>query len=138
MNRKKILLLGLSNKPNLEAFDGSTNSGKLIDLIISQCPDCDFLKANLVSFAPLDTNNKLRYPTKEELSDGAKKWSEKMLEFDCVVLFGNKVQNAIKKDNTLSINYICAPHPSYIWIYKHKEIEKYVNEITNKINIIMP
>ena len=137
MSKKKILLLGLSNKPNLGAFDSSTNSGKLIDLIISKCKNYDFTKANLVEFAPLDTNNKLRYPNKKELLDGAKNWSSRISEFDGVVLFGKKVQDTILNDERFSsIKYVVSAHPSYIWVYKHKEIENYVNEIASKINTI--
>ena len=87
MNKKRVLLLGLSNKPHLKAFDSTTNSGKLIDMIISQCKNFEFTKANLVEFAPLDTNNKLRYPTEKELLCGADVWSNKISEFYCIVLF---------------------------------------------------
>lgn len=137
MSKKKILLLGLSNKPNLGAFDSSTNSGKLIDLIISECKNYEFTKANLVEFAPLDTNNKLRYPNKKELLEGAKNWSSRISEFDGVVLFGNKVQDTILNDERFSsVKLIYALHPSYIWVYKHKKITIYVNEIIDKINDI--
>ena len=137
MSKKKILLLGLSNKPNLGAFDSSTNSGKLIDLIISECKNYEFTKANLVEFAPLDTNNKLRYPNKKELLDGAKNWISRISEFDGVVLFGKKVQDTILNDERFdSVKTVCVAHPSYIWVYKHKEIENYVNEIANKIKTI--
>ena len=137
MSKKKILLLGLSNKPNLNAFDSATNSGKIIDLIISECKNYEFTKANLVSFAPLDANNKLRYPNKKELLSGADNWSSKISEFDCAILFGKKVQDTILKDHRFSsVKYIEAVHPSYIWVYKHNEIDRYVNEIANKINSI--
>ena len=137
MSKKKILLLGLSNKPNLGAFDSSTNSGKLIDLIISECKNYEFTKANLVSFAPLDVNNKLRYPNKKELLDGAENWSGRISEFDCVVLFGKKVQDTILNDERFSsVKFVVSTHPSYIWVYKHKEIKNYVNEIANKIKTI--
>lgn len=129
--------MGLSNKPNLDAFDSITNSGKLIDMIISKCINYEFTKANLVEFAPLDMNNKLRYPNKKELFDGAEKWSEKIAEFDCIVLFGKKVQDTISKDERFSsVKLIYASHPSYIWVYKHKEITIYINEIIDKINDI--
>ena len=135
--KKKILLLGLSNKPNLDAFDSTTNSGKLIDLIISKCKNYEFTKANLVSFAPLNANNKLRYPNKKELLDGADNWSSRISEFDCIVLFGKKVQDTILKDHRFSsVKHIEAAHPSYIWVYKHKEIENYINEITSKIKTV--
>lgn len=135
MNKKKILLLGLSNKPNLKAFDSETNSGKLVDMIISKCKNYELIKANLVSFAPLDTNNKVRYPNKKELLNGADIWSEKIYEFDCIVLFGKMVQDVILKDDRFSsVKLICSSHPSYIWVYKHNEIDTYINEIVNEIN----
>lgn len=137
MNKKKILLLGLSNKPNLGAFDSTTNSGKLIDMIISKCKDYELIKENLVQFAPLDINNKLRYPNKKELLDGAEEWSRRISEFDCIVLFGKKVQDTILKDKRFfSVKLVCSEHPSYIWVYKHKEIEDYIDKVVNEINQI--
>jgi hypothetical protein len=44
-------------------------------MIIQRCENCDFIKANLVSFAPLDNNNKLRYPNNKELLEGATDYS---------------------------------------------------------------
>ena len=35
----KVLLLGLSNKQDLVPFDSSTNSGKIVDMIIEKFPD---------------------------------------------------------------------------------------------------
>jgi hypothetical protein len=60
--------VGLSNKPSLEPFDISTNSGKVLQMIIDKSA-CEFFKINLVDYAPLDSSNKLRYPSKKEIND---------------------------------------------------------------------
>lgn len=132
----KVLLLGLSNKIGLEPFDSSTNSGKLVDMIIKKCNcgDIEFTKYNLVMFAPLDSNNKLRYPNKEELQEGVNELSKIINKYDCIILFGDKVQKAVNKDLRFNnVNKIYALHPSYIWIYKHKEINNYVDGIVGEI-----
>lgn len=130
----KVLLLGLSNKQDLEPFDSSTNSGKLVDMIIEKLPDITFVKRNIVPYAPLDKNGKLRYPNKEELIDGNNSLVEIIDEYDCVVLFGKIVQDTINNDHRFShIKKIIAKHPSYIWVYKRKLIEEYVDQIVDKI-----
>lgn len=127
-------MLGLSNKQNLKPFDSSTNSGKIVDMIIEKLPDITFVKRNIVPYAPLDKNGKLRYPNKEELIDGNNSLVKIIDEFDCVVLFGNIVQDTINNDRRFShMKKIIAKHPSHIWVYKRKLIEEYVNQMVNKI-----
>lgn len=126
--------MGLSNKQDLEPFDSSTNSGKIVDMIIEKLPDIIFVKRNIVQYAPLDKNGKLRYPNKEELIDGNNNLVKIINEFDCVVLFGNIVQNTINSDCRFThMKKIFAKHPSYIWVYKRKLIDEYVDQIVNEI-----
>lgn len=128
------MLLGLSNKQDLKPFDSSTNSGKIVDMIIEKLPDITFEKRNIVPYAPLDKNGKLRYPNREELIDGNNSLVKIIDEFGCVVLFGKIVQNTINNDHRFSHKKkIIAKHPSYIWVYKRKLIEEYVNQIVDKI-----
>lgn len=127
-------MLGLSNKKDLEPFDSSTNSGKLVDMIIEKLLDIVFVKRNIVPYAPLDKNGNLRYPNKEELIDGSNSLVKIIDEFDGVVLFGKVVQNTINNDRRfIHMKKILSKHPSYIWVYKRKLINEYVNEIVNKI-----
>ena len=87
-----------------------------------------------MSYAPLDKNGKLRYPNKEELINGNNSLVKIIDEYDCVVLFGKIVQDTINNDHRFShIKKIIAKHPSYIWVYKRKLIEEYVDQIINKI-----
>lgn len=103
-------------------------------MIIEKLPDIEFVKRNIVSYAPLDKNGKLRYPNKEELYDGNNSLVKIINEFDCVVLFGKVVQNTINNDRRfIHTKKIFAKHPSYIWVYKRKLIDEYVNQIVNKI-----
>jgi len=65
----KIAIVGISNKPNCSPMDDTTNTGKIINMIIEYFPEIEFYKTNLVNFAPLNELGKLRYPTKQEVND---------------------------------------------------------------------
>ena len=103
-------------------------------MIIEKLPDITFVKRNIVSYAPLDKNGKLRYPNREELIDGSNSLVKIINEFDCVVLFGKIVQNTINSDyRFIHMKKISAKHPSYMWVYQRKLIDEYVNQIVSKI-----
>lgn len=105
-------------------------------MIIEKLPDITFVKRNIVPYAPLDKNGKLRYPNKKELIDGNNSLVNIIDEFDCVVLFGKVVQNTVNNDcRFIHMKKICAKHPSYIWVYKRKLIDEYVNQIIKNIRI---
>lgn len=70
----------------------------------------------------------------EELIDGNNNLIKIINEFDCVVLFGKIVQNTINDDcRFIHMKKIFAKHPSYMWVYKRKLIDEYVNQIVDKI-----
>ena len=69
----KIVFVGLSNKINKMPFDITTNSGKIVHEIISRLKDDCYLM-NLVDYAPLDENLRLRYPTEQEIIDCTQKF----------------------------------------------------------------
>lgn len=141
------MLIGISaqkNKPNkiFTPLDPETNSGKFIQQIENQLPQISFYKTNLIKCAPLNSDNKIRYPTTEEyqtcfshLENEIKKTNPKT-----IILLGEKVANfitnklQIKKEKYKPIPYnnkiiIYIDHPSYIMIYKRKQLKKYQNEI---------
>lgn len=65
----KIYFVGIHNKPGMKPLDSKTKSGKIIDQIISQFPDCECIKTNLcdIDYFPID-----RFEIREE----CQKWNE--------------------------------------------------------------
>jgi len=145
--QKNIIFLWLSHKNDkngnlLPAFCESTNSGKIIQKIIKKLPDRNIKKLNLVPFTPLDENQKLRYPTSEDMENW-RSLLQKQLETISgeIILFlcGKQVSNFIEKKVAAELekhkNIICKPiaHPSYIAVYKRKTLDGYIEKIIREI-----
>ncbi|MDR0975434.1 MAG: radical SAM protein [Christensenellaceae bacterium] len=137
-----VMMVGISNKDDekgtmLEAFDGSTNSGKLIQQIETVNSNINIYKTNLVKFTPKDERGKIRYPLKEEIDsqidlllDEIKNKQPKI-----VLAMGNMVfdyLNAIKNQIDVPIEKV--EHPSFVTIYRRKQIGEYIAKITQIIN----
>ena len=133
-----VMWVGLSAKKILNnsiPLDNNTNSGKIIELIENKIEGLKFYKTNLVKCLPLDDNNKLRYPNYLEME---KCIDNLIAEIDLVkpkliFLLGKKTlsfvdkyfeEKNIKKSNIYSIE-----HPSYIYVYKRKYINDYVEKV---------
>ncbi|MDD3452903.1 MAG: hypothetical protein PHN42_01325 [Bacilli bacterium] len=131
----KIVFVGLSNKKNLKPFDKKTKSGEIIDQIIDALDDHCY-KLNLVSYAPLNDDNKLRYPTKLEIIKERPKFLReiKKINPDIIIGFGNIVGNELKKIKLINNKLIIKKHPSYIYVYKRKEINNYIEDTISEIN----
>ena len=129
----KIVFVGLSNKINKTPFDITTNSGKIVHEIISRLKD-DYYLMNLVDYAPLDENLRLRYPTEQEIIDCTQKFKKKIKKInpDLIVSFGNITTNHLKKLN-LKTKLLSFYHPSYIFTYRHQQIDTYIEEIVHTI-----
>lgn len=131
----KIVLIGLSNKKEMEPFDSSTPSGKIIDKIIDRV-DGEFYKLNLVPYAPLDKNGKLRYPNLSEIKMEIPNLKKRINEIhpDLIIGFGSIVGKELKKIKEFDNKLIIEKHPSYIYVYQRKELKQYINHIVLKIN----
>lgn len=131
----RIIFLGLSNKKDLLPFDENTNSGKIINEIITKIDD-ECLKLNLVQYAPLDKNGKLRYPNKREIDNSIPIFLKTVKSFnpDLIIGFGNIVKNEISKIDLLKNKIIFKKHPSYIFVYDRKNLNNYINDIVDDIN----
>ena len=121
-------------------LENNTNSGRIIEKIENNFDDISFYKTNLVKCLPLDNNKKLRYPTKKEIDMCINNLLCEISYFKPKVIFllGNKVSSYVEKylkNNNILINskIITIYHPSYIWIYKKKELDKYIEDITLNI-----
>lgn len=122
-----VAFIGLSNKPGKEPLDNSTASGKIIDKIISKL-NTECYKLNLIDFAPLDENGKLRYPTKSEIQYSLPSFYTKLstLNPDITVLLGAIVSNSVEIDNS-----IVAYHPAYA--IRRGMTEKYIYDMVSEI-----
>ena len=142
-----IMWVGLSAKKvdNISTsipLDNDTNSGKIIELIEDKLPQMRFYKTNLVKCLPLDKNNKLRYPNQEEMNACINNLNLEILELNPKIIFvlGKLTYNFVSKyfqKNNLDISkLVYLEHPSYIYVYKRKYIDDYINKVVDICNEI--
>ena len=131
---EKIVFIGVSNKKDKEPFDISTNSGKIIHDIIKEL-NYDCYKLNLVPYVPLTKEGKLRYPTKEEIKESMPLLKKELREINpnCIISLGNVVSKELKKIKEYQNIILFENHPSYIYVYKRKELDEYKKRIIEKI-----
>lgn len=153
-----VFWLGLSavrSIPNDVPLSATTNSGKLIKEIESFLPLVDFYHTNLVKCLPL-LNEKIRYPNTMEMKACYFNLLDEIDYFQPKIIFllGKQVSNFVlnqfgntnlsisptydyesyKFDNTLLVP---VHHPSFILVYKRKNINDYIHGITSIINKVM-
>lgn len=126
-----------------------TNSGKLISEIELNNKYAEFYKTNLVKCLPLE-NGKIRYPKKHEMQSCCQHLETEISEFKpkLVFLLGKQVGDFLTeiKNHKLSDNFEYTPfykddtiyvpvhHPSYILVYKRKQVNDYISGISKIIN----
>lgn len=155
----KVFWVGLSAKiiKNEDEIPLSpdTNTGMLIQKIEQMVGEVDTYKTNLVKCVPLNEQNKLRYPNKKEIDScfGNLKKEIKELSPRIVFLLGEKVYSSVEKHFNIEfdkwdefnysykehegIYYVPIHHPSYIYVYKRKKIEQYVDSIEKLVNSLL-
>ena len=117
-----------------------TNSGKIIEMIEERLPKINFYKTNLVKCLPLDSNNKLRYPFNDEMNACIDNLLIEIKELKPKIVFilGKNTYNFIHKyffNNGLDVSkLVYIEHPSYIYVYKRKYIDEYVDKIVSICN----
>ncbi len=153
-----IMFVGLSAKFDkeqqvVEPLCSSTNTGKIIDKIEERLSDNIIsYRTNLVKCPPVDKNNKLRYPNKKEMAHCLEHLYSEIHRFNpkIIIMFGEQVSNFIIEALELSHNalkyvfsktyikdnlkFIATYHPSYMYVYKRKIIDEYIQEIVDLIN----
>jgi len=153
LTKSDILILGISSQKNSKTknflpFDSSTNSGKFITKIEMSIPETIFYKTNLVKCAPLNSENKIRYPTHKEITSCVPNFKTELdiIKPKIIVPTGKLVTNflsdyfgvSLKKYTPTTIkDFIIIPidHPSYLMIYKRREIDKYKEIIVKLLKI---
>ena len=146
-----IMWIGLSNKIDEPPLSAETISGKLICAIENKLENVITYKTNLVKYAPLNEEGKLRYPTKDEISISLPKVKDEIESINPKIVFmlGQKVTQAILNNTEKysefeysiieidGINYVSIHHPSYISVYKRKNVGDYIDGVVNIINKIL-
>ena len=145
MKKSDIMFLGISAKmketEDEMPLSENTNSGKLIKMIeerlLEENNNLLCYRSNMVKCVPLNEEGKIRYPDNLEIENCIEN-----LEYELnivnpkvvVVFLGRLVEKYLKKKIIeLGYNVITIYHPSYIYMYRKKEIEKYVEESSKNI-----
>lgn len=155
----QIIWVGLSAK-KVESdeeipLSPETNTGMLIKKVEDLCGNVTTYKTNLVKCLPLNEQNKLRYPNKKEIDCCFENLMNE-IESMCpkiVFLLGEKVYSSVGKHLKIQFEkwndfeyyykeynqtyYIPVHHPSYIYVYKRKHMDEYVQGIEKIINELL-
>lgn len=144
MRKSDIMFLGISakikEKEDEMPLSENTNSGKLIKMIeerlLKENNNLSCYRSNMVKCVPLDKEGKIRYPDILEIENCIDNivYELSIVKPKVVVLLGRLVEKHLKKKIVeLGYNTITIYHPSYIYVYRKKEIEKYVEESSKNI-----
>lgn len=154
-NKALIMFIGLSAKPETEDLSPTTNTGKLISAIEERIAErLGVYKTNAVKYAPLDSDGKLRYPTISELKECLPCLLTEIETVSprVIVPLGGVVSRfllqSLQAEKDFSgfesgFHYETYPlalghampihHPSYIWIYKRKRLNEYVERVADQL-----
>ena len=154
-----IMVVGISAKKSNTTFeiplDNSTKSGQLVASMeeISEKYHLKIYRTNLVKCPPLDSNNKVRYPRKEEIDACLPNilYEINTIEPQCIILFGSLVQSAFRDNLKLHIEdvksctfpfikengcyYVSSYHPSYV-VRSRQRKEQYLENYSALLNIL--
>lgn len=144
MRKSDIMFLGISakikEKEDEMPLSENTNSGKLIKMIeerlLEENNNLLCYRSNMVKCVPLDEKGKIRYPDNLEIENCIENlvYELNIVNPKVVVFLGRLVEKHLKKKiMELGYNTITIYHPSYIYMYRKKEIEKYVEESSKNI-----
>ena len=144
MKKSDIMFLGISAKmketEDEMPLSENTNSGKLIKMIeerlLEENNNLLCYRSNMVKCVPLNEEGKIRYPDNLEIENCIEnlEYELNIVNPKVVVFLGRLVEKYLKKKIIeLGYNVITIYHPSYIYVYRKKEIEKYVEESSKNI-----
>jgi hypothetical protein len=127
MEKRRVIFVGMHNKPDKVALCSSTKSGKLVDRV-ALAGNFTHIKTNLY--------NVDYYPKSEiEKSILANDWIVRVdpAEPDVIVLLGAEVHNNFKHSSKYIVKI---PHPSSQW--SHEQMNTYVENAVKKIQALNP
>ena len=144
LKKSDIVFLGISAKmketEDKMPLSENTNSGKLIKMIeerlLKENNNISCYRSNMVKCVPINEKGKIRYPDILEIENCIDNlvYELSIVKPKVVVLLGRLVEKHLKKKIIeKGYNTITIYHPSYIHVYRKKEIEKYVEESSKNI-----
>ena len=143
IRKSDIMFVGISAKmretEDEMPLSENTNSGKLIKMIekrLIEKNNISCYRSNMVKCVLLNEKGKIRYPNSLEIENCIDNlvYELSIVKPKLIVLLGRLVEKYLKKKiNELGYNTITIYHPSYIHVYRKKEIEKYVEESSKNI-----
>lgn len=158
-DKADVFFVGLSAKIIKEKGDiplsSNTNSGMIIKKIEDLLKPISIYRTNLVKCVPLDEKDKLRYPAKGEINSCINNLICEIntIKPKIVFLLGEKVTSAVENYSNINFDkwddfnykykmlndvyYVPIHHPSYIYVYKKKQIEEYVIAVKDVVNLIL-
>lgn len=137
---------------NERPLSPSTNSGAILTKIEERCGDLKAYRTNLVKCVPLNEQGKIRYPNKVEINYCISHLDLELRNLSPKIIFllGGQVTEAIGKRYGISFQkwsgfnytferykdyyFIPIHHPSYVHVYKRKQVSEYISSIGNIIN----
>ncbi|MBN2073954.1 MAG: hypothetical protein JW762_00235 [Dehalococcoidales bacterium] len=150
-----IYFIGLSAKPMCEHLSPGTRTGDIIETITYQLPHIDSVKTNLVRIPPIDETGRLRYPNLHEMKQGWDDLHKELIQTSPIiwVTLGQQVSSFLRMQMGVSpikphlpIDYsyklqniesgshiLSVHHPSFIYVYRRKDIEHYIDKIVCSI-----
>jgi len=153
MNEQKSLLwVGISmQKGSNIPLDEKFASGELIKRAIDELSGYVHHRTNLVNFAPLDSNEKLRYPSKQEIRESFEYLLRQIEELcpQIIVALGGIVTKSLSEMLDMPIKspkifecfitegdplVMSAYHPSYVSTHKRKNTDEYIKGIVDGVN----
>ncbi len=154
-----VYFVGLSAKPRCENLAPETRTGNIIGQIVQYLPCIEAVKTNLVRIPPIDPEGNLRYPNPTEMRSG---WNELQDEIhrtfpSLLVTLGQQVSFFLRSqmgvrpakprlpsdfsyESYLShaqSNILSVHHPSFIYVYRRKEIDNYVENVVIAISSLV-
>ena len=155
----RVFWVGLSAKITACEDEGplspTTNSGSLLCQVEGRCSNISTYRTNLVKCAPLNDNGKLRYPNRHEIDSCLPHLNVEINELEpkIVFLLGWKVIDAVSRSFSLDLEtwdgfdytfqkhgnvyYVPIHHPSYIYVYKRKMIDDYIDGLVRVITRLL-
>ncbi|MFT4310268.1 MAG: uracil-DNA glycosylase family protein [Candidatus Woesearchaeota archaeon] len=128
----RIVIIGISNKKDKQPFCPTTRSGSYIR-ILEQHIQATFSYTNLVTYAPCDTQGKLRYPTQQECKDALPHLQQYLdnTQPHLMLCCGKMVYTFIQKHLHTKIPILYIQHPGYVMRYGNKDT--WITNITRSI-----
>lgn len=155
----QVFWVGLSAKKIESDQDAplspKTNTGMLLHEIEESCENVSTYKTNLVKCLPLNEQQKLRYPSRNEIDSCFENLISEIhtMSPKIVFLLGEKVYSSVGRHLKIEfekwnefeysykeyegIYYVPIHHPSYIYVYRRKRIEEYTKSVGRIISKLL-